>query len=349
MTDHHKRVTLADVAQAAGVSPATVSMALNESPLVRSATRARILETAQRLGYTRHPMARRLAMRKSDCLCVAFAAGPENVFYWEVMRGIMEAAEREGYRLSFSTPHAATAAADAELPAIDPADIDGILVLNWHDRYVVQHVLSFGVPVVLIDASGDYADVPAVDNDDRRGIYLGVEYLLNLGHRRIGFLGTSLTAPFGREVWQGYLEAIAAANLSIDPHLLVTGDFTMEGGVAAAETLLALADPPSAIMVVTDEMAIGVMRAAQRHGLAIPADLTVMGMDDIHLAALVEPPLTTVRIDRHALGLRATEMLIGMIRRTYDGPLKVVLPPYIVARASCSVPAQVRDVAIGGA
>jgi DNA-binding LacI/PurR family transcriptional regulator len=323
-------------------------MALNENPLVRSATRAHILETAQRLGYTRHPMARRLATRRSDCLCVAFATGPENVFYWEVMQGIMEAAEREGYRLSFSTPHPATATADADLPAIDPADIDGILVLNWHDRYVVHHLLSFDVPVVLIDASGDYADVPAVDNDDRRGVYLGVEYLIDLGHRRIGFLGTPLTTPFGREVWQGYLEAMAAANLSIDPHLLVTADFTMEGGMAAAETLLHLTDPPSGIMAVTDEMAIGVMRVAQRHGLAIPGDLSVMGMDDIHLAALVEPPLTTVRIDRHALGLQATEMVIRMIRRRYDGPAKIVLPPHVVARASCGVPRRIRDMANGG-
>src|SRR6185312_4211552 len=108
MGEPRKRVTLADVAEAAGVSPATVSMTLNNNPLVAEATRMRILETARRMGYTRHPMARRLATNRSDCLCVAFAAGPDDVFYWDVMRGIIEAAERVGYRLSFSTPAGAS-------------------------------------------------------------------------------------------------------------------------------------------------------------------------------------------------------------------------------------------------
>lgn len=335
MANSHKRVTLTDVAQAAGVSPATVSMALNGSPLVHSATRTRVLEAAQRLGYTRHPGARRLATRRSDCLCVAFATGPENVFYWDVMRGIMEAAERKGYRLSFSTPHHGATGTGEDLPTIDPDDVDGILVLNWHDRLVVHHLLSFGLPVVLIDASGDYPDVPAVDNDDRRAAHLGVEHLIQLGHRRIGFVGTPLEAPFGREVWQGYFEAMAAANLSIDPHLLVTGDFTVQGGAVAAHALLGLAQPPTAIFAVTDEMAIGVIRAAQRRRIGIPSDLAVVGMDDIYMATVVDPPLTTVRIDRYTLGQAALEMLVNSIGQTDRAPHKMVLSPRLVVRASC--------------
>jgi DNA-binding LacI/PurR family transcriptional regulator len=340
--ERRKRVTLADVAQAAGVSPATVSMSLSNNSLVADATRRRILEIAQRLGYTRHPMARRLATHRSDSLCVAFATGPENVFYWDVIHGIMEAAERKGYRLSFSTPARSGDAGEveppagrADLPAIDPDDVDGILVLNWRDRYVVRHLLDFGLPLVMIDASGEYPDIASVDNDDRGGARMGVEYLIRLGHRSIGFVGTPLDEPFGREVWQGYLEAMAAADLSIDPHLVVAVNLTMEEAAVAADRLLGLARPPTAIFSVNDEMAVGVLRAAQRRGIAVPGDLAVVGMDDIHLAALVDPPLTTVRIDRHALGVRATSMLIELIRETYSGPRKVTLSPHLVVRASC--------------
>ncbi len=335
MGEPRKRVTLADVAEAAGVSPATVSMTLNNNPLVAEATRMRILETARRMGYTRHPMARRLATNRSDCLCVAFAAGPDDVFYWDVMRGIIEAAEGAGYRLSFSTPGGANGSGDAERPAVNPDDVDGILMLNWRDRDVVRHLLDFGLPLVMIDASGDYPDVASVDNDDRGSARMGVEHLIQLGHRSIGFVGTPLATPFGREVWQGYLEAMAAADLAIDPRLLVTTNFTMEGAVEATNQLLDLGRLPTAIFAVSDELAIGVMRAAQQRGIDIPAELAVVGMDDIHMAALLTPPLTTIRIDRYALGQQATDMLIGMIRQAYTGPPKITLSPQLIVRASC--------------
>jgi DNA-binding LacI/PurR family transcriptional regulator len=127
---------------------------------------------------------------------------------------------------------------------------------------------------------------------------------------------------------------MAAADLAIDPHFLVTGDFTMEGAARAADGLFDLAYPPSAIFAVADVMAVGVMRAAQRRGIGIPDELALVSMDDVQLAALVDPTLTTVRIDRFALGRNATELLIGLIRRTYNGPRKITLPPELVIRGS---------------
>jgi DNA-binding LacI/PurR family transcriptional regulator len=163
---------------------------------------------------------------------------------------------------------------------------------------------------------------------------MGVEYLIQLGHRSIGFVGAALDIPFGREVWVGYLDAMAAADLAIDPHFLVTGDFTMEGTAHAVDQLFELAHRPSAIFAVSDVMAVGVMRAAQLRGIVIPDDLALASMDDVQLATFVDPPLTTVRIDRFALGTNATEMLIGLIRRTYSSPRKITLPPELVIRGS---------------
>jgi LacI family transcriptional regulator len=200
---------------------------------------------------------------------------------------------------------------------------------------VVRHLGSFGVPCVLIDASGDHPDVYAVDNDDYGGTRQGVAHLIGLGHRRIGLVATPLDAPFGRQTWQGYVDAMAEANLPIEPWLIITSDFTMEGGVAAGTALLDRRPPPSAIFAVNDEMALGVMRAAHQRGLRIPDDLAVAGMDDIPSAVLAQPPLTTVRVDRYGLGRSATEMLISLVHKTYSGPVKITLRPELVIRESC--------------
>jgi DNA-binding LacI/PurR family transcriptional regulator len=247
----------------------------------------------------------------------------------------METAERHAYRLTTSTLAPRTTVNSPDLPNIDPTDIDGILVLNWHDRYVVRHLIGFGLPCVLIDASGAHPDVPAVDNDDYGGTHLGVSYLISLGHRRIGLVGTPLDAPFGRQTWQAYVDAMAEANLNIEPWLIVNGDFSIESGIAAGDKLLARTPPPTAIFAVNDEMALGVMRAAQRRSLRIPDDLSVAAMDDIPMAMFADPPLTTVRVDRYGLGQKATEMLIGHVHETYTGPTKITLAPELVIRSSC--------------
>jgi DNA-binding LacI/PurR family transcriptional regulator len=335
MAQRSKRLTLSDVAARAGVSPATVSLALNNSPLVRSATRDRILELAQSIGYTRHAAARRLATNRSDCLCVVFATDASDPFYWDIMQGIMETAERRAYRLTTSTRSARAIVNSLALPSIDPSDIDGILVLNWHDRYVIRYILDLGLPCVLVDASGDHPDVHAVDNDDYGGTRLGVEHLIALGHRRIGLIGTPMDAPFGRQTWQAYVDAMAAANLYIEPWLMVNGDCTVAGGTAAAEALLSRAPLPTAIFAVNDEMALGAMRAAQHRGLRIPDDLSVVGMDNIPMALLTDPPLTTVKVDRYGLGQQATEMLLGLVDDSYGGPIKVTLGAELVERQSC--------------
>jgi DNA-binding LacI/PurR family transcriptional regulator len=335
MTARSKRLTLADVAKQAGVSPATVSLALNNSPLVRSATRDRILELAQRMGYTRHPAARRLATNRSDCLCVVFATDASDPFYWDILQGIMETAEQHAYRLTTSTRTARAVVNSLDLPNIDPSDIDGILVLNWHDRYVVRYVMDLGLPCVLVDASGDHPDAHAVDNDDYGGTRLGVGYLIGLGHRRIGLVGTPMDAPFGRQTWQAYVDAMAAANLYIEPWLTVNGDFSIASGIAAADILLSRTPPPTAIFAVNDEMALGVMHAARRRGLRVPEDLSVAGMDNLPMGLIADPPLTTVKVDRHGLGQRATEMLIDLVAGTYAGPVKVTLGTELIERQSC--------------
>jgi LacI family transcriptional regulator len=190
------------------------------------------------------------------------------------------------------------------------------------------------MPVVLLDNYLPGTPVAAVVNDNRGGAYSGTRHLAELGHTRIGFVGAAVDYPFGRETHDGYRRALADAGLPADPALEVIVPIDAERAREGAGRLLSLADPPSAIFAVTDMLALGVTAAARERGLVIPADLSVVGMDDIDQAAVTNPPLTTVRIAKEEMGRRAAWMLLDLIRGDDVDPGLVVLPTELVVRGT---------------
>jgi DNA-binding LacI/PurR family transcriptional regulator len=168
----------------------------------------------------------------------------------------------------------------------------------------------------------------------------GVAYLIGLGHRRIALLNDALSSPFGREALAGYLRACEDQRVAVEPWLLRTSDFTVAGGRRAMAEILASGRVPTAVFAVDDETAVGAMQAIQEAGLRVPADVSVVGMDDIPLAAAVRPALTTVRIDVEELGRRATERLLQAIDGADPGPGRWLLPTRLVVRDSATPPRQ---------
>lgn len=344
------RVTLRDVAKEAGVSTGTASHALNGSALIRPETRARVLAAAQRLNYVPDRNASRLLHGRSECVGVAFAGlGPTIVsasFYALVVQGVTEVLEERGYtmRLVRLDDHIANGAGlhDRRRP-LSAQDIDGLIVLNWQDSALMERLSRLGVPLVVIDASSAYDDVFCVDNDDRGGVATGVDYLIGLGHRRIALLNITLAHPFGREALAGYMEACALHGVAVEPWLLQTSEISITDGRLAMDALLASPQPPTAVFAVADELAVGAMQAIGEAGLRIPHDISVVGMDDIPLAAQTRPALTTVHIDTAALGRRGTEMLLHVISGAYPDPTHVLLPTRLVVRDSAGPPAGMRD------
>lgn len=339
-----QRVSLRDVAAAAGVSVGTASYALNDNPLVRPATRERVIAAAHRLDYVPDRNATRLRRGRSDCIAIGYTSRSHEIangaFYAFVVRGMTEELENHGYTMRFVRLDE-----EGPLPPLRIAsrrqlnglDIDGLLVLNWQDPALMQRLCGLGVPLVAVDASGAYPDVPSVDSDDRGGVASAIDYLVGLGHRRIAFLNGSLDFPFEREALAGYLEACERHGLLVEPRLLRTTDFSVAGGRAAMTEVLRRG-APTAVFAVDDESAAGAIQAIHDAGLRVPDDISVVGMDDVPLAAALRPALTTVRIDTEELGRRAVDLLLIIIAGPQLSPAHVVLPTRLVVRDSAAPP-----------
>jgi LacI family transcriptional regulator len=340
-----QKVTLRDVAAAAGVSAGTASYALNGSPLVRPATRERVLEAARRLDYVPDRNAARLRNRRSECIAVGYSshtlAVGSGTFYGSVVRGITDVLEAHGYSMRLVLLDGVGVPTSTEGGYRRPLhglDVDGLLVMNWLDAALMQNLGALGAPLVAIDASGAYPDVPAVDNDDRGGVESAIDYLAGLGHRRIAFLNGALDYPFEREALAGYLAVCERHGLLVEPRLLRTSDYSVASGRAAMSEVLRSGSPPTAVFAVDDESAAGAMQAIANAGLRIPDDVSVVGMDDVPLAAALRPALTTVRIDTEELGRRGAQMLLQIVAGTQLEPPRVILPTRLVVRESAAPP-----------
>ncbi len=331
--------TIKDVARLAGVSPATVSQALNGRPRVHSDTRQRVVDAATKLRYAPNLHGRRLARRRAECLAVVQGRNMTTVFsdsfYRVVLGSAAEATHGRGYSLVITpTPREGMRPADLGRlmghGAVDGALVVGVLEADW-----LFALRERGLPIVLVDTYLEGSTVPAVVADYRDGAHRATAHLLGLGHRRVALLGAAVAYPFGPETHDGYADALAGATVAYDARLVRRCPIAVDAAIAAATSLLAASDPPTALFAVTDAMAIGALRAARERGLRVPADLAVVGMDDIELAAYTDPPLTTVRVAKETMGRLAAERLIALIERQEVEPGIVSVPGELVVRASC--------------
>jgi LacI family transcriptional regulator, galactose operon repressor len=335
-------VTIRDVARLAGVSPATVSQALNGRGRVHVRTRERVAQAATKLRYAPNVSGRRLARRRAECVAVLQGRNMTTVFsdsfYRVVLSGMAEVTQSRGYSLVV-TPPPAEAATDADLTRVlGHGAVDGVLVAGALDTGLLLSLRHRGLPIVLVDNFLPGVDLPSVVPDYQAGARLATEHLLRLGHRRVAFLGAAVSYPFGWQTLEGYGEALAAQGIGQDPTLVRRAEIAVDAATAATLSLLALPDPPTALFAVTDAMAIGALRAARDRGVRVPGGLAVVGMDDIEMSAYTDPPLTTVRVAKDAMGRLAAEWLIGLIEGDAAGRPAPSLPTELIVRGTCGGP-----------
>lgn len=213
-------------------------------------------------------------------------------------------------------------------------EVDGVLVVGVVDGRWVLEAMDAGTPVVLLDHWFHDLPIPAVVNDNVGGAYRATRYLAALGHTRIGLVGAAVDYPLGRESHEGHLRALVEMGLPRDPDLEILIPIDAEIARQRTPKFFTLAKPPTAIVAVTDFQALGVVRGARELGLAIPEDLSVIGMDDIDLATVTDPPLTTVRVQKEEMGRRAAHMLLDLIKGHTVDPGVVILPNEIVVRGT---------------
>jgi DNA-binding LacI/PurR family transcriptional regulator len=330
--------SLRDVARLAGVSLPTASQALNGRARISSETRARVRDAARRLRYTPHAAARHLSLGRSNSVAIVPGLNMTGIFsdlfYRAVLAGAGSVFEEVGCRMLIAPPLRPSAQQPSFVEMAQAREIDGILVAGVAEARWVRAALEAGVPVVLLDNFVPDVDAPAVVNDNAGGAYVATRHLAGLGHTRIGFLGAAVDYPFGRETHAGYAAALRDAGLPRDRALETAVPIDADAAFRRAGELLARRPRPTAIVAVTDMLALGVIRAAGAAGLHIPGNLSVVGMDDIDLAATTDPPLTTIRVRKDLMGAGAARVLLDRIGGERNTPPRTVIPNELVIRAT---------------
>ena len=334
------RVTIADVASAAGVSKTAVSFAFNNPARLGQATLERVLGVAQDLGYAPYPAARALSMRRSGTIGVLIPQRLSTVFanpfLSELIQGLGELCEEHDLTLLLVPP------LDGSLEgAIRQASVDGFISLGLGPEDRALGVLDrIGIPTVLVDSEGS-VEHPAVNVDDQGGAHSAARYLLDLGHRKLAIIvlpparAQINSTPVAARRLAGYLAAIREAGAP-EPYSVVAG-ISVPAGSRAFESLPKGKRRPTGVLAMSDMAAIGVMTAAQSAGLAVPDDLSVVGFDDVPASAWTNPPLTTVRQPIVEKGRLAARLLIQRMKgKSVESPAP--LKTSLVIRSSTSKP-----------
>ncbi len=328
--------TLDDVARHVGVTSATVSNVITGKGSVSEKTRARVFAAIEEMGYQPNLVARGLARRKTFTLALVLLT-IANPFYAEIAEEIERVARQHGYQLLLCNTHKDTTTGREHLKGLSSRWVDGLLVmggsLSVPDMLAAARRGQRGQPLVLCIPSENEqnAALPVVDIDFRYAGELAAQHLLALGHHRAAVI---VEAPSHVLRWEGFRTALATSGVALPAEYVQYGDSTMQSGYQAAEVLLALPIRPTAIFATNDLMALGAVEAALDHGLRVPSDLSVVGLDDIMLGAHVRPPLTTVAIPKQELAKQAIELLLRYIDSTETGPVSLTVRPHLVVRHS---------------
>lgn len=311
--------TIHDVAKKAGVSMKTVSRVLNKEPNVAAKTKERVLAVAKELRYAPSLAARGLASSKSYLIALLYD-NPSPSYIANIQKGAIQACRERGYHL-VAEPlqiEGAEPALSGDLSAeveraLERLPVDGaILTPPLCDKgSVVQALQRLGIPYVPVAPSTSHGDMPIVQMDDVKAAKEMTQYLISLGHKKIAFIKGDAAHSASPRRFEGFREAMRKAELEIRPDYVCQGDYHFRSGTAAAEALLALEDPPSAIFASNDDMAAAVLAVANRLGVAVPQQLSVGGFDDTPLARIVWPQLTTVRQPIQELGYAAAKLLMS--------------------------------------
>jgi DNA-binding LacI/PurR family transcriptional regulator len=337
-----QRPRIADVAREAGVSKTAVSFAFNSPDRLSPETASRIRDVADLLGYRPHPVARMLTQRQTLTLGVlvpqALSVIFSNPFFGAFSEGVALAAEQSGYALHFISPlHGSLAR------AMGRATVDGVVAIGLSaDHPEVEQIRAAGVPLVMVDSTA-LPDLPTVVIDDVGGAEAAAGHLLGLGHRSFLVVGVEPPSPGARldpdgvmgHRLAGYVRALARRGITLPDEAVVVGHASIEGGIACFRRAWEDGLRPSGVLVMSDAMAIGVIRAARDLGLRVPGELSVVGFDDIDLAQHTDPPLTTVHQPIRQKGEEAVRLLLSVVeRRDLHRPEQRRLETRLIVRGS---------------
>ena len=327
--------TIFDVAKLSGYSKATVSRAFASPDMVAEKTREKIYEAARVLNYTPDAIAQAMARGKTGNIGFIIYEKQYpvvmNPFYSPIFESVMQICVREGYSLFISPDR------DLRLPngqTCVKKQLDGVILAGHSDAQTVMDLRRQNLPVVLLNNALDISGLVCVTTDQYGGAKMAVRHLLERGHRRIGLIAGNFSPHVYTARYNGYCDALSEWGCELDLQLVQTIEPTLEQAMLCASLLLSLDTPPTALFCTNDTIAIGAMKAILRAGLNIPADVAIVGFDDSENSHLVEPELTSIHVDKTAMGRIAAERLIAQIDGEPAEKCVIQTPVELIVRQS---------------
>jgi LacI family sucrose operon transcriptional repressor len=309
------KTTIRDIARLAGVSPATVSFAINGKKGVGEETRERILRIIEETGFVPDNNSRRFFFRKN--FTVALVGSPSaspfsDIFYYEVAKGLDHESGARGYSVIFTELRLENGRLSFP-KVVTTRDTDGLVFLQQVPAEIRSGLRELGLPYVVVDASGREEGFVSVYTDYEQIAYAATAYLIGRGHSAIAFLGANRVPAFYMSTFLGYKRAMEELRAPIPPQWMQAGANDDESAARCMDILLESEPRPTAVFSATDMIAIAAMNRAREKGVRIPEGVSFIGIDDIQLSSYVYPPLTTVRVDKFEMGKAAMDLLIRLI------------------------------------
>jgi len=326
--------TIKDVAKHVGVSTATVSHVINKTRFVSDEIKEKVLQTIRDLNYQPNAIARSLVKRKTHTIGIIIS-DILNPFYTAIVRGIEDVTYKSGYSVMLCKRTKNVEKEILYIQVLMEKRIDG-LVLSTAFQDGVHPLLSQlkGIPLVSIVRKMKGFNPDAVFGDNVGGAYQAIEHFIQLGHRRIGIISGPLGLSSGAERREGYEKALESHRIPIEEHWIKTGDFKKESGYFLTKKLLEEKVPPTALLVVNNQMTIGALNALKELGVRVPEDLSLISFDDMEWCSFMNSPLTTIEQSPYLMGKTAGEMLLQKINHKRSQPKKVVIPSHLIIRNS---------------
>ena len=329
-------VTMYDIARLAGVSLSTVSRVVNGAPGVREETRRQVMEVIERLDFHPSSFARVLATKRTRMLGLAVPGrrGVSDPFYLHFVAGVADAACASGYRLVLAQDDS-----ESVFQLVNERVVDGMFIMDVRTGgderiYLMKRSRT---PFVVLGTVSD-PDCTSADIAHREATHEATSHLAGLGHKRIAFIGGPPNLVAAHLRYEGYRDALTDCGIAVDRDVVAHGDYTEASGHRCILEILQRSRDFTAVLCASDAMAIGAMDEMRKVGIAIPGEVSVVGFDNIPMAAYTDPPLTTVHFDAYEFGKLSAEMLVRLVEDKDTPPSHAVLPTSLIVRSSTAEP-----------
>lgn len=327
--------TIKDVAKRAGVSTSTVSHVMNATRFVSDDKRQRVNAAVRELGYRPSSIARSLKVKRTGTIGMLVTTS-SNPFFAEVVQGVEQRCYERGYTLFLCNTKGDARRMKANLDALEEKRVDGLLLLCSVSDKKISRLFETpaSTPIVVTDWGPASDHMDRIYDNSQYGGYLATRHLIEMGHTRIGCISGPMDRRSASERVEGFLKAMGQAGIDVRPEWIIEGDFNCESGVRAMRILDNLAERPDALFVCNDMMALGVLNEANRIGIQVPDDLSIIGYDDIYIARYMTPPLTTIHQPTRKLGAMAVDTLLDRLDTKRAQGEIIRIEPNLVERES---------------